>query len=105
SLTSSLTLETWIKPTSLPASGSFASVLTKAESYSIQFNGPKLEFTIMQNGTRKRLQAASGAIVAGQTYHVVGTYDGSTQRLYVNGAQVASTALTGAITTNSNPVE
>ena len=99
-----LSLEAWIKPTSIPTNGNFASVLTKAESYSIQFNGPKLEFTIMQNGTRRRLQAPSGAIVAGQTYHVVGTYDGTTQRLYINGAQVASAALSGAATTNSNPL-
>ncbi len=36
------------------------------------------------------------------TYHVVGTYDGTTQRLYVNGAQSVQAALTGAITTNTN---
>ena len=101
---SSLSLEAWIKPTSLPSSGNFASVLTKAESYSLQFNGPKMEFTIIQSGTRRRLQAPSGAIVAGQAYHVVGTYDGTTQRLYINGAQVASAPLTGAISTNSNPL-
>jgi hypothetical protein len=96
--------EAWIKPTSLPTAGSFASILTKAESYSLQFNGPRLEFTIMQSGVRRRLQAPSGAIVAGQTYHVVGTYDGTTQRLYINGTQVASTPLTSAVTSNSNPL-
>jgi Concanavalin A-like lectin/glucanases superfamily/Fibronectin type III domain len=99
-----VSLEAWIKPSSLPASGAFASILTKAESYSLQFNGPRLEFTIIQNSARRRLQAPSGAIVAGQTYHVVGTYDGATQRLYVNGAQVASAALTGPITANGNPL-
>jgi subtilisin family serine protease len=100
--TSSLSLEAWIKPTSLPTSGKFASILTKAESYSLQFNGPRLEFTIMQSGVRQRLQAAEGAITAGQTYHVVGTYDGTTQRLYINGNLVASTALSGSATTNTN---
>jgi concanavalin A-like lectin/glucanase superfamily protein/fibronectin type III domain protein len=104
SLSSPITLEAWIKPTTLPAAGSFASVVTKPETYSLQFNGPRLEFTIMQFGVRKRLQAASGAILAGQTYHVVGTYDGTTQRLYVNGAQVASVALTGGATSSSNGV-
>jgi Concanavalin A-like lectin/glucanases superfamily len=97
-----LSLEAWIKPTSLPSSGVFRSVMTKAESYSLQFNGPRLEFTIIQNGTRRRLQTPSGAIVAGGTYHVVGTFDGTTQRLYVNGTQVASVALSGSATTNAN---
>jgi hypothetical protein len=103
-LGSAMTLEAWIKPTSLPASGSFTSILTKAESYSLQFNGPKLEFTVIQSGTRHRLQAPSGAIVAGSVYYVAGTYDGTTQRLYINGVQVASVALTGAASTTTNPL-
>jgi len=103
-LTNRVTLEAWIKPTSLPVSGAFRSVMTKAESYSLQFNGPRLEFTIIQSGTRRRLQAPSGAIAAGGTYHVVGTFDGTTQRLYVNGAQVASAALSGSASTNTRPL-
>jgi hypothetical protein len=104
-LTSKITLEAWIKPNLLPAAGSFASLMTKAESYSLQFNGPQLEFTIIQNGARKRLQAPAGTIAAGQTYHVVGTYDGVTQRLYVNGSQVASIALTGAATVTPSTLD
>jgi DNA-binding beta-propeller fold protein YncE len=61
-----------------------------------------MEFTIIQNGTRRRLQAPAGAIAVGGTYHVVGTYDGAVQRLYINGAQAAQAALTGAITANTN---
>jgi len=99
-----LSLEAWIKPTSLPSSGSFRSVMTKAESYSLQFNGPRLEFTIIQSGTRRRLQTPSGVIIAGGTYHVVGTFDGTTQRLYVNGTQVASAALSGSASVTSNPL-
>ena len=100
--TNRVSLEAWIKPTSLPASGVFRSVMTKAESYALQFNGPRLELTIIQSGTRRRLQTPSGVIVAGGTYHVVGTFDGTTQRLYVNGTQVASAALSGSATTNGN---
>jgi DNA-binding beta-propeller fold protein YncE len=100
--TASVSVEAWIKPGALPATGAFASVTSKAESYSLQFNGPRLEFTIIQNGTRRRLQAPANAIVVGNTYHVVGTYDGTTQRLYINGTQSVSAALTGAITANTN---
>jgi hypothetical protein len=97
-------LEAWIRPTALPATGGWASVLTKAESYSLQFNGPQLELTIIQNGVRQRLKAPVGAVAAGQTYHVVATYDGATQRLYLNGSLVASAALTGAVTATTNPL-
>ena len=100
-----VSVEAWIKPNALPSTGNFASVASKPESYSLQFNGPKIEFTIMQSKVRRRLQAAAGAIAVGQAYHVLGTYDGATQRLYVNGAEVASAALTGAITTNANPLD
>jgi hypothetical protein len=104
-LTSAITLEAWIKPSSIPASGDFASILTKAESYTLQFNGPRLEFTVMQSGTRRRVQAPAGAVVAGSSYHVVGTYDGVNQRLYVNGTQVATAALTGGATVTANPLQ
>jgi hypothetical protein len=104
-LTTAITLEAWIKPTRIPSSGTFASVLTKPEAYSLQFNGSRIEFTVMQNGMRRRVQSPTGAVVTNSTYHVVGTYDGVTQRLYLNGAQVASAALTGRATTNSNALQ
>jgi hypothetical protein len=100
-----VSIEAWIKPNALPTTGNFASVASKPESYSIQFNGPKLEFTIMQSKVRRRLQAPAGAVTTGTAYHVVGTYDGTTQRLYINGTEVASTPLTGAITTNTNALD
>jgi hypothetical protein len=103
-LVSPFSLEAWIKPSKLPGSGSFASVLTKAESYSLQFNGPSLEFTVVQGGARKRLQAPSGTVVAGGVYYVVGTFDGVTQRLFVNGTQVASVATSGGASVTTNPL-
>jgi hypothetical protein len=99
--TGAVTVEAWIRPAAKPAAGSFASVASKADSYSLQFNGPQLEFTTMQGATRRRVKAPAGAVMAGQTYHVVGTYDGTTQRLYVNGVQVASAGFTGALTANA----
>ena len=101
---STVTVEAWIKPTAIPAAGGWASIVTKAEAYSLQFNGPQLEFTIIQNGVRQRLKAATGAIAVGQTYFVAGTFDGTTQRLYINFAQVASQPLSGTIGPSSNGV-
>jgi hypothetical protein len=99
-----VTVEAWVRPAALPAAGAFASIATKAESYALQFNGNRLEFTTMRNGARRRTQAPAGAVVAGQTYHVVGTFDGATQRLYVNGVQVATASFTGGPSVNTRPV-
>jgi hypothetical protein len=99
--TARVSVEAWIKPAALPSAGNFASVASKPGAYSLQFNGPRLEFTIIQSGAPKRLQAPAGAIAAGTAYYVVGTYDGTVQRLYVNGAEVASAHLTGALSSSS----
>jgi len=37
--------------------------------------------------------------------HLAGTYDGATERLYVNGVQVASKAQTGSIISSANPLQ
>jgi Concanavalin A-like lectin/glucanases superfamily len=103
-LSDKLTLEAWIKPSSLPAAGQFASILTKAESYALQLDGPQLELAIVQGGVRRRLKAPAGAVTAGVVSHVVGTYDGATQRLYVDGQQVASQPLTGGADSSANPL-
>jgi hypothetical protein len=104
SLGAAFSLEAWIRPDAIPAAGGWASVVTKAESYSLQFNGPRLEFTIIQNGARRRLPAPAGAVAVGVTAHVVGTYDGATQRLYVNGTEVAAVGLAGGATATTAPL-
>ena len=101
-LGSAFSLEAWVSPAFLPAAGSFASVLSKPEAYSLQFNGAQMEFTVIQSGSRKRLQAAPGAVPANAVSHVVGTYDGGTQRLYINGVEVANRTQTGAASTVGN---
>ncbi len=103
-LSTQLTLEAWVRPTVIPPSGGGAAIIYKPEQYALQFEGPLLDFTIIQFGTRRRLQAPAGALRAGQTYHVVGTFDGTTRRLYVNGAQVASATLSGGATSTTNGV-
>ena len=106
--TTSMTLEAWIKPTAFPAAGRWASVMSKADSYSLQFIGDQLEFTIMTNPAghpdrgRERLRLASGAIPLGQITHVAATYDGATQRLYMNGNQVLSRATTAPAQVTGN---
>jgi hypothetical protein len=94
-------VEAWIEPEQLPATDVYAGVAVKPEAYALQFNGSRLEFTVVQNGVRRRARALAGAIAAGQAYHVVGTYDGANVRLYIDGDQAAQLAVTGPIDTPS----
>jgi Concanavalin A-like lectin/glucanases superfamily len=49
--------------------------------------------------TTQRATATSSVTLApNTTHHVVGTFDGSTARIYVDGAQVGSASLGGGIT-------
>jgi hypothetical protein len=101
-LTTNMSVEAWIRPSSFPAGGSYASVVSKPESYSLQFRGSQLEWTVIVDPAadpsadrgRERLLLDPGAIPLDKTSHVVATYDGSVQRLYVNGVLAKSQALT-----------
>ena len=87
-----VSVEAWIKPAALPGAAEFASIASKPGSYSLQLNGSRLEFKIDQPGGSGRLQAPLGAIQVGHAYYVVGTFDGTTQRLYIGGLEVAEAA-------------
>lgn len=44
-------------------------------------------------------------LTAGNWYHIVGTYDGSDMRIYLNGSESSNTSKTGSISTSSNDIE
>ena len=85
---SELTVEAWIKPDEVPAG--FATVAAKPGAYALQFNAGQLEFKVDGESNPARAVAPAGAIQAGRAYHVVGTYDGTAVRLYVEGQLVNS---------------
>lgn len=62
------------------------------------YNGTDWVFSV--NSTRAGM--VSGTAVAGNTYHLVGTYDQQNVKLYINGVLNGSTALTAAIGTNAS---
>jgi hypothetical protein len=102
-----VTVEAWCQPTVftggsvrqvLIAYGSDASTLT---AYALYHAGSSTSnhvysFTVNIAGTAKTA-STTASLVAGVTAHVVGVYDGTSARIYLNGVQIATTAATGSI--------
>jgi fibronectin type 3 domain-containing protein len=96
-LAAAMTLEAWVRPTA----GDWRTAILKerpgglayALYASIDTNRPSTEIHADTRGP--------AALPTAVWSHLAASYDGATLRLYVNGTQVSSRALTGAITVSS----
>jgi PKD repeat protein len=103
-LSGGLTLEAWVRPTA--STSSWDTVLLKEQTgglaYSLYLyanataNYPNT--TINIGGSEKELSAGPSSVPVNAWTHLAATYDGATQKLYVNGVLVGSRPQTGAIT-------
>jgi hypothetical protein len=106
-LTTGMTLEAWVYPTVAPSN--WRTIITKEQ--------PGDAVYYLYAGSSSNNQPATGVYIGAERTlfggsrlaanvwaHLATTYDGTTQRLYVNGTQVSSRAQTGAILTSGNPL-
>jgi hypothetical protein len=98
--TAAITLDAWITASGTPA-GRIVDKITAggADGYLLDVLGSKLRLIVDGQG----LSGAS-TLQSGVTYHVAGTYDGSTMTVYVNGVADGTRLFSGTIPTNSLPV-
>lgn len=106
---SGLTIEAWIKASSW-AKAQWQNVIVSKdgwasgdEGYTLRAgdNG-KLSFNVGDGGSGGWHEVASGSVMkTGQWYHVAGTFDGTTLRVYINGIEQASAAYSGLIATTT----
>ncbi|MES2352848.1 MAG: LamG-like jellyroll fold domain-containing protein [Pseudomonadota bacterium] len=105
-LSAGMTIEAWVYPTATMSG--WRDIVTKERSggasYYLYANSDKNQpangiFTSAEN----TLYAGTQIPVNAWT-HLTATYDGGTQRLYVNGVQVASRSQTGAIQSSTSPL-
>jgi hypothetical protein len=103
-LNGGFSLEAWIKESSAPGTRPF-DIISKTNSYYLALTtSNQLQVGFVTGGSYRTLNAPT-PIAVGTRYHVVGTFDGSTLKLYVNGAQVASGGQSGAVDVNSLPLQ
>jgi RHS repeat-associated protein len=111
-LASAFTLELWMNPTSVVDyerifAKAYSSNTAPWDDYWINFNtaaSGTIGIGFDSAGTAVGV-GSNSAIPLGQWTHVVGTYDGSTMRIYLNGVQDNSGAITGTVATISEPTE
>jgi hypothetical protein len=64
--------------------------------------GSKLRFRLKTGSVTTTLIASSGNLPLNTWYHAAATYNGSTMRLYLNGAEIGSVSKTGTVATSAS---
>ncbi|NOT57246.1 MAG: hypothetical protein HOP18_21800 [Deltaproteobacteria bacterium] len=105
-LTTGMTLEAWVYPTA--AMNGWRGIVQKEASGAIVYylhanSAANRPATGLLVGSEKQLQGTAQVPVNTWT-HLAATYDGVTQRLYVNGVQVSSRAQTGPVGVSGSPL-
>lgn len=100
---SNFSVEAWVNLANLAQTGNpnlIASSNTSADNkgFVLQLTGSQAQFYVGNGTTNANVLTSSGTVPATGWLHLVGTYDGTTVRLYVNGVQSGTgTALAGSM--------
>jgi len=104
-ITGALTLSAWIK---LDYTMEAVDIIVdkRGEIWALQgsqqADPTKIQFDIQTEGGQSRIDTTTRFTTKGVWYHIAGTWDGTTMRLYVNGTQENAMNKSGTLATNNN---
>jgi hypothetical protein len=108
-LSQGMTIEAWVYPTSVAG---FRTVAFKEnrmaghQAYSLYAPGSSSRSaTELATGSTYTTLSASPALPLNTWTHIAATFDGSTMRIFQNGSQVGSKALTGSLVNTNDPLK
>src|SRR5262249_34918215 len=104
-LTTGMTLEGWVKPTTQT---SYRALVVKEQPGNLVYglytnndgNRPEGQVTVGS----PRLISGTSQVPTGSWTHLALTFDGSNERMYVNGTLVSTVAVSGSILASSSPL-
>jgi hypothetical protein len=111
-LTTAVTLEAWIKPSTLAFNNGFGAIIAKSSGATrdyglfVKSNGALHLSYFNAAGTNILLETAANLVPVGQLSHVAGVINTATgvMQIYLNGQLVASRATSGSMVANSVPL-
>jgi hypothetical protein len=104
-----ITVEAWVRPVDYNRTGLTEPIVSYGEEsigsvWSLQLTGEsRLAFSIKVNGGPGSYLISAVPLLPAQVYQVVGSYDGTTTSLYINGALVASESASGSLNYSNIP--
>jgi len=87
----------WINFAALSTNGWFITSSETEIILRVQTNGT-FDYILNDFTTNDRASSAAGAIVVGRWYHLIGSYDGTDIKIYIDGHEIASATPTGNYT-------